>query len=104
MSAFKEQLAKDLTDVFLNVDEFGDEHTINGVTVKVVVDNDELQQRSDKSGIDLGETLFFVRVGDMPVKPAVNKELRFDGKIMFIRSFMEDDGLYEITLAQNRSM
>jgi len=103
VSAFKEQVARDRKDVFINADEFGSAHTIDGIPVDMVIDNDELRQRGDRSGLDLGALLFFARVEDMPWKPSVDRELLFDGKYMYVRTFNEDDGVYEITLAQNRS-
>lgn len=102
MSAFKDQITKDL-DTFFNPDEFMEEHTIDGEPVHVVFGNDELRDRVDKSGLDLGEILIFVRVDELKVKPVTGRLLRFDGKIMEIASVFEDSGVYEITLTQNRS-
>ena len=40
MSAFKDAVSKDVKAVFLNLDEFANEHTLNGKTVVCVVDKD----------------------------------------------------------------
>ena len=106
MSAFKEQLKKDLA-TFINPDEFASEHTINDIPVTVVVDNDELQQRSDKWAMQLGEVLIFISVDEwakaLPSPPINDLDLLFDGKLFFIRTWNLDDDVYEITLGQNRS-
>lgn len=105
MSAFKNQLAKDL-DTFFNSDEFASDHTINDVHVRVVVDNDELQQRSDKSGLDLGEVLIFITKDEwrkmQPSPPVNNMDLLYDGKYFFVQTWNLDEDVYEITLGQNR--
>lgn len=106
MSAFKDQLARDMS-TFINPDEFASEHTINDVPVIVIEDNDELMQRSDKSGIDMGEILIFVTVDEwkktLLPPPIIDMDLLYDGKYSFVRSWNLDDGMYEITLTQNRS-
>ena len=38
MSSFKEQLARDVKNLFMNTDEFANEHTIDGRTMPVIVD------------------------------------------------------------------
>jgi len=63
VSAFKDQLKRDLA-TFINPDEFASGHTVNDMPITVVVDNDELQQRSDKWGMELGEVLIFITVDE----------------------------------------
>ena len=44
MSGFKDQVAADL-DVFINSDEFAEEHDLNGMTVRAVVQSPTSQER-----------------------------------------------------------
>jgi len=50
VSAFKEQVANDIYNVFLNLDEFAEEHLIEGKTIPVVIDDDDLTEK--KKGTD----------------------------------------------------
>ena len=45
---FKEQIAKDNVQVFMNIDEFGELHTVNGVEMPVIIDNNELVDREKR--------------------------------------------------------
>jgi hypothetical protein len=45
---FKEQLFKDIGNVFMNPDEFGESHTVDGKKMNVIVDNAEIIERSKK--------------------------------------------------------
>lgn len=46
---FKETINKDLQHVFFNTNEFAEQHTLNGISVEVIMDNDRLKERSKKS-------------------------------------------------------
>ena len=42
MGGFKDMIQEDIKNVFLNFEEFGETHEINGVEVLVIIDENEL--------------------------------------------------------------
>ena len=44
--SFKDQIKQDLSDIFLNLDEFADLHRIEGKEVPVVIDSDLMAKLS----------------------------------------------------------
>lgn len=100
--AFKDRILLD-RDVFVNQDEFAAQHTINGIPVPVVLDNDHLQHRTqvEFDGLVIGDLLFFVRTEDMPFEPKTDQAITFDGIPCQISDRREDNGLYEIILKKN---
>lgn len=100
---FKEQINQDLNNVFFNSNEFAEQHTINGIQVEVIVDNDRLKERSKKEydGLYIGELLFFIQVEKAPIKLKQDMPLVFDGKQTYIFSLREDMGMYEVILNRN---
>lgn len=44
-SSFKEMVERDRRLVFLDLDEFGEEHRVEGKTITVVLDDNALKQR-----------------------------------------------------------
>ena len=44
--SFKDQIKQDLSDIFLNLDEFADLHRIEGKEVPVVIDSDIMAKLS----------------------------------------------------------
>lgn len=101
----KDYFLKDI-DTFINIDEFGEMHLIDGKDVEVIIDNDQLKERSKKEydGISIGEILFYVRKGDLIKTPKEGAPMFFDNKQMYIFNVREDNGIYEIILNQNVGM
>lgn len=105
---FKECVRQDVTDVFLNLDEFGVEHSINGKTMTAIVDNNELIERekkakSDMDGVNVKTTLIYVRARDYGALPPVGYVVRMDGKSYLVTDATNEDGVYSIHLEMNRS-
>lgn len=49
MSDFKDMVQADIKEIFLNFDEFGEIHTINGEEVLIIVDENELTEREKRT-------------------------------------------------------
>lgn len=97
---FKDIISTDIKNVFLNLDEFGETHTIEGAEVTCIVDDDTLQQQAIKSatGTYLGKKLIHVARADLLGRPAVGANLKFDGKTYTVKDCINNDGILSITL------
>ncbi len=105
---FKEAVASDIKAVFLNFDEFGTEHTVNGKKIVIVMDDDMSAQRarefmgggiydSDVS-IYTGSKTFFAAAAELGFRPVIGNNLRLDGVNYTVINVFENMGVYEITL------
>lgn len=107
MAGFKDQIAEDL-DTFVNLDEFAEEHVIDGRTLSIVVDKDQLKKRtqaeygSEYDGISIGEILYYVKAEEFGERPEEGTPQIYDGRQMYVVASREDTGVYEIILGQNR--
>ncbi len=110
---FKEAIHEDIKGVFLNFDEFGEYHSLNGQKVLVIIDENELTDREKKyksastGGVD-GELhnkqlLFYVAAEDFGPLPAPGRILDFDKKHYLITDAVNEDGIYSINLEAIRS-
>jgi hypothetical protein len=100
---FKEQIQSDL-NIFINDNEFAEPHTIDGVQLSVVIDNDRLKERQSHSEYGYeGDILFFVAKSAYGAAPASGQVINFDGDIYRVSDVQEDLGMYSITLAGNMS-
>ena len=105
--ALKDQMARDLHQVFVRTNEFADTATINGVQVPVVWDNEGLsfKIRTDFQGLTVGDALLFVAQEDWERVPRVHRPPRagdailVDGRPATLSLVQCDQGLYELTLA-----
>lgn len=105
---FKELLREDAKRVFLNPDEFGESHTVNGKVMNIIIDDNELTERekrmkSNMDGIYKKQTLIFVCAGDFGPLPGVGKVLTLDGNTFTVTDSMNEGGVYSIHLEANRS-
>ena len=59
---FKDHIANDISKAFMNTDELGELVTLNGVSVKIVQDNDRLsfKIKKDYDGLVIGDILFYI--------------------------------------------
>lgn len=105
--SFKEQIEKDLKSVFLNVDEFGELHTIEGKQILVVIDNDvfELLAKIGDNrihGMSEADMVIMGKVTDFPKDMEPGRLLNVDGREHIVITATRDMGLIEIALRQNR--
>lgn len=109
---FKEQIEQDNRAVFMNLDEFSEFHTVNGVEMAVQIDNNEMIDREKRyqykrslyaDGIYLKELLIYVKAEDFGKLPAVGRLLTLDGKNYMISDAIDEDGIYSLSLEANKS-
>lgn len=112
MSGFKEQIAADNKNIFMNLDEFSDIHTINGKEMPVQVDSNEMIDREKRyqykrnlyaDGVYLKELLIYVLAEDFGPLPAVGRTLTFDKKTYVISDAIDEDGIYSLSLEANKT-
>lgn len=105
---FKELLRADVKAVFLNPAEFGEEHTVNGKKMNIVIDDNELTEREKRmkihaDGIYKKQTLIFVSALDYGPLPGVGKPVTINGMTFIVTDSLNEAGVYSIHLEANRS-
>ena len=91
-------------DVFINPDEFGETHTVDGQTLLVVVDSEHLKRLAKIPGeAYTGKFVLQIKKIDFGEAPALGQIINFDGELYRISDFQEEAGLYSITLEANLS-
>ncbi len=100
---FKEQIAADFDAVFFNSNEFAETHTINGVDVDIVVDNDRLAElyiskNTHTEELFTDSILFDVRKKDLDFEPVPNQYLEYDGEGYIISDVKCDEESYTIVI------
>jgi hypothetical protein len=106
---FKEAIRDDISSVFMDTEEFAALHTMNGKTIPVLIDNNELIERSKKAksdmdGVNVKTTLIFVKARDYGGGvPPVGYAITLDGVSYRVTDAMNEDGVYSIHLEANRN-
>lgn len=107
---FKELLAEDTVTVFMNPEEFGEEHIISGRLLNIIIDDIEMVEREKRQtgteayrqGIYKKKVLFYVLARDFGPLPAVGRLLELDEKAYLITDAVNEDGIYSISLEAQR--
>ena len=81
---FKELLRQDVKTVFLNPAEFGEEHTVNGKTMLIIID-------------------VYVSALDFGPLPGVGKPVKIDGATFIVTDSLNEGGVYSLHLEANKS-
>lgn len=100
MSAFKDIVAKD-RDIFLNLDELGEEHDVSGTTITCVFDDQALRERQGGTELAVAESsiLLFAKCEDLPSRKGFGSELMVDGRPYIVITWDEDMGMATVTLS-----
>ncbi|MGE6379553.1 hypothetical protein [Peribacillus muralis] len=101
MPTLKDYISTDIHNVFFNIREFASEELIDGQTMLVMIDEEQLQKNNLKSGgegLSLGELLFHAKKGDFIEEPFIEKRLMFNNILYEIIYLTENAGVYTITL------
>ena len=105
---FKEILRNDIKTVFLNPLEFGEEHTVNGKKMVIIIDGNELTERekrikSHMDGIYKKQTLVYVHAIDFGPLPGIGKPVVIDGSTFIVTDSINEGGIYSLHLEANKN-
>ena len=105
MLGFKELAFLDIQNVFMNPEEFGEKHQIDGKEMLVVVDGLEVVERSKKQvergridGVYEKQVLIYVSRTEFGALPAIGRILKFDKGQYRVLDAVDEWGMYSITL------
>ena len=103
MSGFKDMISADLRSVFINFEEFGEEYTVEGRKIVIVIDNDELKARQGGEDLAVAEssTLFYAVSEDLPRRRAAGESININGRECLINDWKEDFGISTVVLREN---
>jgi hypothetical protein len=104
MSGFRDMVSADL-DIFINGDEFAEDHDLNGTLCKAVIDTMDSKENFFNSqtyepygGISGRLMKVYVKASDLPEIPAEGTVFRVDDEPLIINKASVEMGVVVITL------
>lgn len=97
--SFKDLLKDDITDVFMDPDEFAKEYNIDGQPVLCVIDEDK-SSKSQTDGVYVVRRRLFVSLAGLGYRPVPEQKMNVDNQSYFVVDCLGDD-LLEIVLEAN---
>ncbi len=103
--SFKTNILEDIDNVFLNMDGFGEEHTIDNKKVVCVIDDDALKMRSGSNELSVSEStlLLFAKESELPTRKVAGDNILIDGRPYIVDDWKVNFGVAEVVLHQNVS-
>ena len=96
----KDQIADDIFNVFLNLDDFADWHTVNGSRLKCLIDKNNVHMRASAGrrteGVREDSFFLYIHAEEFRTPPEPNSEIDIDGKKYAIRSVSDEMDLLVI--------
>lgn len=100
MSRFKRFVSLDVKRAFINIEEFAEEHLLNGERVTCVIDKD-LTQDAKNIGVFMNAITIYVETADLEAKPVEGELLDVDGNMYVVRSVSDEDAVLVIVAEAN---
>ncbi len=98
---FQEMLENDIHNVFLNIEELGSLHSIEGKEITCIFDDEALRER--QAGAELGvsesSVLIFACTKDLPCRKGVGQHLLVDHQEYLVDAWDENMGMTQIALS-----
>lgn len=103
--SFKDIVREDIQAVFFNLDEFAEEHTIDGRKMVCIIDQDANVASAVQSvmGVYAANRRIYVKEEDMKVLPREANRLNLDGRFFFVTDARAEMGVFVIELQANRA-
>ena len=105
--SFRDCIAADIHQVFLNEDEFAEIHTVDGRPMGVILDDDGLQERDaarggvHTDGLYKSRRLIYLSKADYGGRPVPGKAVNLARRVWYVVSADEDAGMMTIELEAN---
>ena len=104
--SFKAMVETDRRRTFLNLDEFGEKHTVEGRAIAAVLDDNALKERQGGQELSVAESslLLYAAVEDLPARRPAGEGLNVDGREYIVNDWSEDMGIATVALGQTVTM
>lgn len=104
--SFKAMVEADRRRTFLNLDEFGEKHAVEGRAIAAVLDDNALKERQGGQELSVAESslLLYAAVEDLPARRPAGEGLNVDGREYTVNDWSEDMGIATVALGQTVTM
>ena len=102
--SFKAMVEAGRRRTFLNLDEFGEKHTVEGKAIAAVLDDNALKERQGGQELSVAESslLLYAAVEDLPARRPAGEGLNGDGRGYNVNDW--GGGMGVATLAPRRAL
>jgi len=103
--SLKEAIAEDIDNIFFDEGEFAEEAIVDGRPVPLILDNDELNGKTETYAMGLaeGEQLIFIKEKDLHRLPKPGDQITINDEQWYIRHSLSNAGVFELRIGRERN-
>ena len=105
--SFKDQLERDVNNVFLNPTEFADNVSIDGVIYTCIIFKDEFTHETNRSiqvdGVYIQNTHILIDSKSIRTPPVDGQKLNIKNIYYYVTDLQNEEGVIHITASANQS-
>ncbi len=98
MSAFHDLVEADRA-TFLNLDEFGTEHDVDGATITVVLQDEQVEEKEAAQALSRSMVTMFARTEELTTRKMQGETLYIDGVGYTVDTWLEEMGITKVELS-----
>ncbi len=104
----KDMILSDIKEIFLNLEEFGENHIVDGEVMCIIIDEFELIVREKKErelaeGLHIKQLLFYVSEEEYGPLPLIGRRMELDGDYFEVTDAISEGGMHSISLEARES-
>lgn len=98
MSTFKDLVESDLS-VFINLDEFAEEHDIDGNVINVVLEDEAIIDKDDTQALSESAMVLYGKTEELGSRKMRGETLYIDDVGYTVNSWLDEMGITKVTLS-----
>ncbi len=98
MSAFTDMVASDRDSVFLNLDEYSEEHDIDGKVIKVVLENVSIEEKDNTQALSEATYRLYAKTEELNGRKMAGETLYIDDVGYTVKSWLDNMGITTVIL------
>ena len=103
MSAFRDMVEADRDQVFLNLDEFADEHDVDGNVIRISLQNEQIEKGSEGQGLSAlalsdSTLVMYAKTEDLNGRKMAGETVYIDDVGYTVVTWLEEIGITTVIL------
>jgi hypothetical protein len=98
MSVFKSLVEKDRA-VFLNLDEFGEKHDVDGSEIVVVLEDEQIEAKDDDQTLSKSVKVMFAKTEELSDRKMRGESIYIDNVAYTVETWLDEMGVTRVTMS-----
>ncbi len=97
MSAFRDMVKSDRA-IFINIDEFGDEHDVDGDTIRVVLEDEQVEEKDETEALSQSVKVMYAYTEELQGRKMQGESIYIDDVAYTVQTWLDEMGITRVTM------